>query len=124
MIDNSPNKYENPNKNENKESILINIIQSLQSKIQIKDQKIDELLKLNKELEKKTRNCEDLTVKLNETIKVKDYQLKEIKEVLQNNMNELEQLKEQSNSKENDSLPFKNNNETAINIIDSPDFLQ
>ncbi|MEM5418722.1 hypothetical protein V2W23_10740 [Staphylococcus gallinarum] len=121
MIDNSPIKYENPNKNENKESILRNIIQSLESKIQIKDQKIDELLKLNNELEKKTRNCEDLTVKLNETIKVKDYQLKEIKEVLQNNMNELEQLKEQSNSKENDSLPFKNNNETAINIIGAPD---
>ncbi len=36
-------------------------------------------------------------------------------------MNELEQLKEQSNSKENDSLPFKNNNETAINIIGAPD---
>ncbi|KOS65212.1 hypothetical protein AN169_11790 [Staphylococcus aureus] len=32
MIDNSPIKYENTNKNENKESILRNIIQSLESK--------------------------------------------------------------------------------------------
>ncbi|HDD1038024.1 TPA: hypothetical protein O9921_002749, partial [Staphylococcus aureus] len=47
MIDNSPIKYENTNKNENKESILRNIIQSLESKIQIKDQKINELLNLN-----------------------------------------------------------------------------
>ncbi|PZH51766.1 hypothetical protein [Staphylococcus aureus] len=120
MIDNSPIKYENTNKNENKESILRNIIQSLESKIQKKEKKNNELLKLKKELKKKNRNWEDLTVKLKETIKVKKYELKEIKEVLQNNINELEQLKEKSNSKESDSLPIKNNNETAINIIGAP----
>ena len=49
VIDNSPIKYENSDKNKDKEFVLRNIIQSLESKLQIKDKKIDELLKLNKE---------------------------------------------------------------------------
>ncbi|HDE9738885.1 TPA: hypothetical protein PD844_002679, partial [Staphylococcus aureus] len=121
VIDNSPIKYENSDKNKDKEFVLRNIIQSLESKLQIKDKKIDELLKLNKEAEKKIKKYEDLTIKLNEAIKVKNDELNEKKEVLQNKIIELEQLKEQPYPKDNNSLHSENINDTKINIIGAPD---
>ncbi|MGW8026771.1 hypothetical protein ACWEYW_06990 [Staphylococcus xylosus] len=54
-IDNSLIKHENSTENEDKETVLRGIIQSLEIKLQTKDQKIDEILKLNRELEKKLK---------------------------------------------------------------------
>nr|WP_318757998.1 hypothetical protein [Staphylococcus sp. KG4-3]MDW8562862.1 hypothetical protein [Staphylococcus sp. KG4-3] len=51
-IDSSLIKHENSTENEDKETVLRGIIQSLELKLQTKDQKIDEILKLNRELEK------------------------------------------------------------------------
>ncbi|RIN07795.1 hypothetical protein BU097_12970, partial [Staphylococcus xylosus] len=46
-IDSSLIKHENSTENEDKETVLRGIIQSLELKLQTKDQKIDEILKLN-----------------------------------------------------------------------------
>ncbi|MDW8543439.1 hypothetical protein SD307_08475 [Staphylococcus sp. KG4-1] len=54
-IDSSLIKHENSTENEDKETVLRGIIQSLELKLQTKDQKIDEILKLNRELEKKLK---------------------------------------------------------------------
>src|SRR5699024_7050021 len=81
-IDNQQEKYQSSSKDENKEAILREIIQSLELKIKIKDQKIDELLKSNKKMEKEIKNYEELTGKLNDTLKVKKFELTEKNEIL------------------------------------------
>ncbi|MEX6339878.1 hypothetical protein AB6E71_00470 [Staphylococcus arlettae] len=120
-IDNQQEKYQSSSKDENKEAILREIIQSLELKIQIKDQKIDELLKSNKKMEKEIKNYEELTGKLNDTLKVKKFELTEKNEILNDTMSELEQLKEQSQKKEKHSLHSQNIKDSKINIIGAPD---
>lgn len=124
-VDTSPIKYENSTKNEDKETVLRGIIQSLELKLQIKDQKINEILKLNRELDKKIKNHESQTLKLNDTIKIKNSELNTKEELLQSKIVELNRLKEQSKTKESHSLHFKNKetniNDTKINIIGAPD---
>lgn len=124
-VDTSPIKYENSTKNEDKETVLRGIIQSLELKLQIKEQKINEILKLNRELDKKIKNHESQTLKLNDTIKIKNSELNTKEELLQSKIVELNRLKEQSKTKESHSLHFKNKetniNDTKINIIGAPD---
>lgn len=124
-VDTSSIKYENSTKNEDKETVLRGIIKSLELKLQSKDQKINEILKLNRELDKKIKNHENQTLKLNDTIKIKNSELNTKEELLQNKIVELNRLKEQYETKESHSLHFKNKetniNDTKINIIGAPD---
>ncbi|WP_436943714.1 hypothetical protein [Staphylococcus xylosus] len=124
-IDNSLIKHENSTENEDKETVLRGIIQSLELKLQTKDQKIDEILKLNRELEKKIKNLENQTVKLNSSIKLKTSDLNTKEEILQSKIIELERLNEHLQSKEKHFLHLKNKelniNNTKINIIGAPD---
>ncbi|MEB7434519.1 hypothetical protein [Staphylococcus pasteuri] len=111
--------------NKDKESKLRNIIQSLELKIQTKDKKINELLKLNSDLKKEIAEYEKHTLKLSDNIKVKNTELITKDEILQNKIDELNLLKDTIKTEEDYSLQVINeeniNNDAKINIIGAPD---
>lgn len=110
---------------EDKEEVFRSLIQTLEIKIQNKDQKIKEILTINKELENKIKIYEVQIKKLSNEIKIKDSKLDNKNEMLQSKIDELEQLKEVNKTQYNKNLYIKEDqstNDPLINIIGAPDF--
>ncbi|MBO1219958.1 hypothetical protein [Mammaliicoccus sciuri] len=110
---------------EDKEEVFRSLIKTLETKIQNKDQKIKEVITINKELENKMKTYEVQIKKLSNEIKIKDSKLNDKNEILQSKIDELEQLKEANKAQYNKNFYNKEDqstNDPLINIIGAPDF--